>query len=176
MILLSMDSMEIKNLSLEGLKLISPKRFEDARGFFTEAYRKSWDEALGASFVQDNHSFSKRGVIRGMHYQPGQAKLVRVASGKILDVAVDIRPASKTFGKWEGVYLDGERQLFIPDGFAHGFCVIEDAHVLYKVSSFYDAKTECGFHYDSVGIEWPITEPLVSKRDLDAPKFEEALL
>ena len=114
-----------------------------------------------------------------MHYQsiPGQAKLVRAAVGKIYDVAVDIRPNSPTYGQWEAVILDGEshHQLFIPVGFAHGFCVLsEEAHVIYKVSSLYDPATEKGFRWDdpSINIEWPVEHPIVSERDQQAPFFQ----
>lgn len=172
--------MEVKDLKLQGLKLILPRVFRDSRGFFLETYQEDNYREVGifSPFVQDNHSFSTYGVIRGMHFQsePGQAKLIRVAYGKIYDVVVDIRPDSPTFGQWEGVYLDDENhhQLFIPIGFAHGFCVMsKEAHVLYKVSSPYSGKTEKGFRYDDpkVGIEWPIKSPILSERDLTSPNF-----
>lgn len=176
--------LEIIPLSLEGPKKIRPQVFKDGRGFFWECYRKPLYHAHGIeeNFIQDNHSFSKKGAIRGMHFQkaPGQAKLLTVIMGRIFDVVVDIRPQSPTFGKWEGVYLDGEthEQLFIPVGFAHGFCVVsEEAHILYKVSSLYDAQAERTFRYDdpSVGIKWPIASPLLSERDRTAPMLKEAL-
>jgi dTDP-4-dehydrorhamnose 3,5-epimerase len=174
--------MEVSDLRLSGLKLVKPKLFKDQRGFFLESFQQSAYEAKGidCGFVQDNHSFSKKGCIRGMHFQsfPGQAKLVRVAVGKVYDVAVDIRPLSPTYGQWEGVILDDQNhhQLFIPVGFAHGFCVLSDeAHVLYKVSTPYEAKFEKGFRWDdpTVKIEWPIETPLVSERDQQAPFFQE---
>jgi dTDP-4-dehydrorhamnose 3,5-epimerase len=174
--------MEILNLALEGLKLIKPKVYHDTRGFFWECYRLPSYKAHGieCDFVQDNHSFSKKGTIRGMHYQrsPGQSKLVSVIEGKIYDVVVDIRPHSKTFGKWIGVYLDDEKheQLFVPVGFAHGFCVVsESAHVLYKVSNVYDPKEEKGFRFNDpkIGIQWPQEALVVSERDLSMPLFEE---
>ena len=174
--------MEIKDLSLAGLKLILPKIFRDSRGFFLETFQEDLYRKNGiiSSFVQDNHSFSTYGVIRGMHFQtkPGQAKLIRVAMGKIYDVVVDIRPTSPTFGRWEGVYLDDEMhsQLFVPIGFAHGFCVMsKEAHVMYKVSSPYFGPTENGFRFDdrAVGIHWPITHPIVSERDLNSPSFSD---
>lgn len=174
--------MEIATLSLKGPRLIKPKIFQDNRGFFLESFSPAIEKEIG-SFIQDNHSFSKKGTIRGMHFQssPGQAKLVRVASGKILDVVVDIRKESPTFGKWEGVVLDGENheQLFVPIGFAHGFCVLSDeAHVLYKVSSPYNPETEKGFRFDDpdVGIEWPATEPILSERDKTTPYLKEIML
>src|SRR5262249_26316748 len=143
---------------------------DDERGFFKECYRKNRyaDYGIECEFVQDNLSFSKAGVIRGLHYQsePGQAKLVSVLQGKIFDVAVDIRPDSPYFGKWEGVYLDANQheQLYIPIGFAHGFCVVspEGAHVHYKVSSIYNAATEKTIRFDDphVKIEWPTLKPV----------------
>lgn len=174
--------MEVIELKLEGLLLIKPKVFHDSRGFFLETFQQSSYEEAGicSPFVQDNHSFSKRGCIRGMHFQssPGQAKLIRAAVGEIFDVAVDIRPDSPTYGKWEGVILDDQshHQLYIPVGFAHGFCVLSpEAHVLYKVSTAYNPATEKGFRWDdpAVNIQWPVTEPTVSKRDRDAPFLHE---
>lgn len=172
--------MEIKELSLKGAKLIKPLVHWDSRGFFLESFQEERYRDLKSTFVQDNHSYSKKGVIRGMHFQsdPGQAKLVRVAIGKIYDVIVDIRPDSPTFGKWQGVTLDDQehQQLFIPVGFAHGFCVLSDeAHVLYKTSTPFCAETERGFRFDDpeVGIEWPLKDPIVSERDQNTPYFYE---
>jgi dTDP-4-dehydrorhamnose 3,5-epimerase len=175
--------MEIINLSLPGLKLIRLNVFDDNRGFFKECYRRSRyaENGIECEFVQDNLSYSKKDVIRGMHYQsdPGQTKLVSVLKGKIYDVAVDIRPDSPYFGKWEGVYLDADKheQLFIPIGFAHGFCVMSDegAHVHYKVSSPYISATEKTFRFDDpqIKIAWPIPSPLVSDRDMNSPYFQE---
>lgn len=176
--------MKVIDLSLMGAKLIVPKVFHDERGFFRETYRKPLYEQVGIDvpFVQDNHSFSKGGTLRGMHFQtfPGQAKLVSVMVGKIYDVFVDIRPESPTFGKWEGIELDdvSGQQLFIPVGFAHGFYVMsESAHVTYKVSAIYNPETEKSFRYDDpeVGIQWPNTHPLVSLRDLSAPSFRQGV-
>jgi dTDP-4-dehydrorhamnose 3,5-epimerase len=172
--------MDVEDLPLAGLKLVRPKVFGDARGFFFESYHEPrYREAgIDCGFAQDNHSRSVRGTLRGLHYQahPGQAKLLRVASGRIFDVAVDIRPESPTFGRWYGVYLDAEKheQLFVPVGFAHGFCVVSDiADVLYKTSSVYDGKTESGFAWNDpeVGVEWPVKEPLLSERDVRAESF-----
>jgi dTDP-4-dehydrorhamnose 3,5-epimerase len=174
--------MIVENLSLSRLKLVKPRVFKDDRGFFLETYREDRyrEQGIDARFVQDNHSRSRRGTLRGLHFQstPGQAKLIRVVSGEIFDVAVDIRPDSPTFGRWEAVHLDAENQhqLYIPVGFAHGFCVLsETADVLYKVSSIYDPKTESGFRWDDpeVGVRWPIENPIVSPRDADAMSFEE---
>ncbi len=163
---------------LDGLVLLEPTVHGDARGFLTETFRQ--DElarhGVEVGFVQDNHSRSTRGTLRGMHFQtrPGQAKLVRCARGGILDVVVDLRRGSPTFGEWEGVELDDERmrQLYVPIGFAHGFCVLSDvADVVYKLSSYYDPSTESGIAFDDpdVAIAWPPLELLVSDRDADAP-------
>lgn len=174
--------MEATQLRLKGLLLIKPKVFQDHRGFFLETFQQSTYEALGihCPFVQDNHSFSKKGCIRGMHFQsiPGQAKLIRAGVGTIFDVAVDIRPDSPTYGEWEGVILDDQahHQLFIPVGFAHGFCVMSpEAHVLYKVSAPYDPNHEKGFRWDdpTVNIDWPVENPIVSDRDQQAPFFKD---
>jgi dTDP-4-dehydrorhamnose 3,5-epimerase len=165
---------------LSGPLLIRPAVHGDERGFFMETYRRSGyaDAGIGEEFVQDNHSRSRRGIVRGMHFQPGQSKLVRCARGTILDVLVDIRPGSPTFGEWEAYELsdaDGS-QLYCPDGFAHGFCVTsEEADVVYKVSTYYDPATESGFRYDdpAVGIEWPAIELTPSQRDASAPSLAD---
>jgi dTDP-4-dehydrorhamnose 3,5-epimerase len=174
---------EIIDLSLPGLKLVRLSIFEDERGSFKENYHKSRyaDHGIACEFPQDNLSFSKKDVIRGMHFQsdPGQAKLVSVLQGKIFDVAVDIRPHSPYFGKWEGVFLEAGKheQLFIPVGFAHGFCVVSEtgAQVLYKVSTHYSPATEKTFRFDDprVKIDWPTLTPLVSSRDQKAPYFQD---
>jgi dTDP-4-dehydrorhamnose 3,5-epimerase len=167
---------------LSGPIVIAPAVHGDDRGFFVETYRASALEDLGIPdmFVQDNHSRSRRGIVRGMHYQPGQAKLVRCARGAILDVVVDIRRGSPQFGEWEGQVLDDtdHRQLYVPDGFAHGFCVLSElADVTYKVSSYYDPNRESGFMFNdpAVGIEWPtdIGDLVVSQRDREAPTLAE---
>ncbi len=152
----------------------------DARGFFVETARANELAELGVTdrFVQDNQSRSSRGVLRGMHFQPGMAKLVRCARGRILDVVVDIRPASPSFGRWEGFELDDEthRQLYCPDGFAHGFCVLSDvADVVYRCSAYYDPERDAGFRFDDpeVGIDWPEMELLTSERDQQAPLLSE---
>lgn len=180
-----MAQIEVKELSLKGLKLITPLLFSDDRGYFFESWREGDYRAQGIDcpFVQDNHSSSSKGTLRGMHFQsePGQAKLVRVIEGCIFDAAVDIRPDSPTFGKWEGVILDSEKheQLFVPVGFAHGFLVLSQrAQVLYKVSTVYNPETETGFIWNDpdIGIEWPVENPLVSKRDMEGPTFREMFL
>jgi dTDP-4-dehydrorhamnose 3,5-epimerase len=166
---------------LDGPILIEPVVHGDARGFFQETYRKAVYADLGVhdEFVQDNHSRSRLGVLRGMHFQPGQSKLVRCARGSIVDVVVDIRPGSDSFGQWEPFELDDDthRQLYVPDGFAHGFCVTSElADVVYKVSTYYDPDAESGFRFDDpeVGIEWPGgIEFEVSDRDRAAPLLSE---
>lgn len=168
---------------LAGLVLIDPDVHGDERGFFAETYRRdSWAQAgVDVDFVQDNHSRSRRGTLRGMHFQtvPGQAKLVRCARGEILDVAVDLRRDSPTFGRCEAVSLDDRemRQLFVPVGFAHGFCVLSEwADVTYKCSSYYVAETERTLAYDDpeLAISWPQEiELIVSARDTGAPRLAE---
>ena len=168
--------------SLDGVLLLEPAVHGDDRGFFVETFRANvWGElGIDVEFVQDNHSRSRRGTLRGMHFQtdPGQAKLVRCARGQILDVVVDLRRDSDTFGRWESHELDDAalRQLWVPVGFAHGFCVLSDeADVVYKCSSYYDPATEAGIAYDDpdVGIAWPNLELLVSERDRAAPRLAD---
>ncbi|MBA3437116.1 MAG: dTDP-4-dehydrorhamnose 3,5-epimerase [Thermoleophilaceae bacterium] len=170
------------DIRLEGPVLLEPTVHGDERGFFLESYRADRLAELGVTehFVQDNHSRSRLGVVRGMHFSvgEGQAKLVRCARGSILDVVVDIRRGSPTFGEWEAHALDDEllRQLYVPIGFAHGFCVTSGvADVVYKCSSYYDADVEQGFAYDDpkVGVEWPELELVVSERDIDAPPLSD---
>jgi dTDP-4-dehydrorhamnose 3,5-epimerase len=167
---------------LDGLVLLTPTKHGDDRGFFMETYRADAWAAQGVpnEFVQDNHSRSRRGTVRGMHFQlsPGQGKLVRVARGRVLDVVVDIRRGSSTYGQWEAFELDDERaeQLWIPVGFAHGFCVLSDvADFVYKVTSYFDPATESGFSFadPDVGIEWPDVELIYSERDRNAPRLAE---
>ena len=165
---------------LEGPVLIEPVVHGDERGFFQETFRRDRYAALGVTedWVQDNHSRSRLGVVRGMHFQVGQAKLVRCARGEIYDVLVDIRRGSPTFGEWEGFSMSDSNglQLYAPNGFAHGFCVTtETADVVYKVSTYYDPELESGFRYDDpeVGIEWPGLELVPSARDASAPPLSE---
>lgn len=173
--------MTITPFALPGLYLIEPKVFQDERGFFLESYRKDLLAAAGihSEFVQDNHSRSVRGTIRGIHFQshPGQDKLVRCTAGAILDVAVDLRSTSPTFGKWAGIELSAgnRRLLFIPAGFAHGFAVLEDAEVQYKCSEFYNPATESGIMWNDpeIGVEWGIAEPVLSVRDQTNPTFAQ---
>lgn len=167
---------------LEGVVLLEPEVHGDERGFFVETFRRDlWAEhGVEAEFVQHNHSRSAKGTLRGLHFQtePGQAKLVRCARGKVFDVAVDLRRDSPTYGQWEGHELDDERhrQLFVPAGFGHGFIVLSDlADVAYLLSSVYDPATESGIAWDDpgVGVEWPVAEPLLSERDKTAPRLAE---
>jgi len=166
---------------LSGSVLLQPAVHGDARGFFLETYRRSALAELGIEdeFVQDNHSRSRAGVVRGMHFQPGMAKLVRCARGSIYDVLVDLRRGSPSFGRWEGFELNDEshHQLYCPDGFAHGFCVLSEvADVVYMTSAYYDPSLESGFAYDdpAVGIEWPEgVELIASARDAAAPSLAE---
>jgi dTDP-4-dehydrorhamnose 3,5-epimerase len=174
------------SVQLEGLVVIEPSVFRDERGFFCETYRREWHAEVGIPpqelFVQDNHSRSTLGVLRGMHFHIGDgvAKLVRCARGRIVDVAVDLRRGSPTYGRWEAVELDEEsmRELYVPVGFAHGFCVLSDvADVMYKQSAYYDPTVERGIAWNDpdVGIEWPLPleQLIVSERDAAAPRLRE---
>jgi dTDP-4-dehydrorhamnose 3,5-epimerase len=173
---------------LEGPVLVEPRVFRDERGFFQETYRRDEWSALGVAndFVQDNHSRSRRGVVRGLHFQAGhgpgsegQAKLVRCARGAILDVVLDIRRGSPTFGEWEAFELSDEnlRQLLCPAGFAHGFCVVSEvADVVYRCDAYYDPELEGGIAYDDpdLAIAWPEGLELIpSPRDARAPRLRE---
>jgi len=168
---------------IEGPILIEPVVHGDERGFFHETYRKNVFAEVGIrdDFVQDNHSRSSRGIVRGMHFQIGKgtSKLVRCSRGSILDVLVDLRKGSPTFGEWEGFELNDENlhQLYVPVGFAHGFCVTSDlADVMYKIDAYYADETERGIKYDDpdVGIEWPPDIALQpSQRDATAPALRE---
>jgi dTDP-4-dehydrorhamnose 3,5-epimerase len=167
---------------LDGVVLIEPVVHGDSRGFFVETFAREEWAALGvdAEFVQQNHSRSSRGTLRGLHFQtsPGQAKLLRCARGEILDVAVDLRRDSATYGQWEAHVLDDEkgRQLYVPIGFAHGFVVLSEvADVCYQVSSLYDPATEAGIAWDDpeLGVDWQVSEPLLSERDKTAPHLSE---
>jgi len=164
--------------------ILEPKVFSDDRGFFLESYNQKTFSAvgIGENFVQDNHSYSKYGVLRGLHCQPGMGKLVSVLSGRIFDVAVDIRPNSRTYGKWKGVTLDARSKTnyWIPDGFLHGFQCIspEGAHVVYKCSAVYDPSTEFGVNPfdEEIGVQWPIpdkAEMIISERDQQHPSLGE---
>jgi dTDP-4-dehydrorhamnose 3,5-epimerase len=174
--------MERLETRLDGPILVRPVVHRDSRGFLHETYRRSTYAELGISeeFVQDNHSRSERGVVRGMHFQVGEgmSKLVRCSRGTVLDVLVDLRRGSPTFGQWEGFQLSDENlhQLYCPIGFAHGFCVLSEvADVLYKCSAYYDESIERGIAYDDpdVGIDWPALELSPSERDASAPRLRE---
>jgi len=159
--------------SLPGILLIEPKVFGDERGFFMESYRRDVFEGKGIPpLLQDNHSRSVRGTLRGLHFQHphGQGKLIRVTHGAVYDVLVDVRRGSPTFGKWEGHELsaDNKRQLWVPPGFAHGFCVLsDDADFLYKCSDYYHPKHEHTLLWNDpeVGVQWPVSEPILSSKD-----------
>jgi len=166
--------MKLITTSLDGLLIIEPRVFEDERGYFLETHNLQEFQTAGidCTFVQDNLSFSRKGILRGLHFQKTQpqAKLVQAVAGRIFDVAVDLRPGSDTFGKWSGVILSEEnkRQLFIPQGFAHGFCVLsKSAHVAYKCSDFYNPDDEGGILWSDphIAIEWPLKDPTLSEKD-----------
>jgi dTDP-4-dehydrorhamnose 3,5-epimerase len=174
--------MQVIDLKLAGLKLIRPRLFKDERGFFFESYNQALYQKCGVEvpFLQDNTSFSRQGTIRALHFQshPGQDKLVSCMFGKIWDVAVDLRPESATYMQWEAAFLDDQthQQLFVPKGFAHGFCVLsQEALVHYKVSALYHPKTECSIRWNdpSFNIAWPIKEPILSLRDQTSPFYQE---
>jgi dTDP-4-dehydrorhamnose 3,5-epimerase len=176
--------MEAIKTPLDGILILKPRVFKDDRGWFLESYNRNAFQAAGIqeTFVQDNHSASAKGTLRGLHFQthPGQAKLIRCTRGRIWDVAVDIRPSSETFGRHHGVELDAAEatQLFIPVGFAHGFLVLSDtAEVQYKCSNVYNAATESGIQWDDpeLAVAWPLggLAPLVSERDKKNQSFGE---
>ncbi len=175
--------MKIENTFIEGLKIIELNIYKDSRGFFVERFNKKTfaDHALPTEFIQDNFSRSLPGVIRGLHYQnnPSQAKLVGCVRGRIWDVAVDIRKNSPTFGKYFGIELSGDngKLLYIPAGFAHGFCVIgeEEADVHYKVDGLYNKDGEGGLIYNDkeLNISWPLDKPIVSEKDKTLPTFAQ---
>jgi len=174
--------MRIVQTDLPGVLLVEPDVFRDARGHFLETFheRKYREAGLPHAFVQDNLSRSVRGTLRGLHAQlrRPQGKLVRAVQGEIFDVAVDIRPGSPTFGKWTGLRLSSGdfRQIFVPPGFAHGFCVLSEfAEVAYKCTTFYDRADEIGLRWNdpAVGIAWPLKDPLLSEKDAALPTLAE---
>ena len=161
--------------------IVEPDVHRDARGFFLETFhaRKYREGGIAHDFVQDNHSRSQRGTLRGLHAQKSrpQGKLVRAVRGEIFDVAVDVRRGSPSFGKWVGVTLsaDNFKQCYVPPGFAHGFAVLSDvAQVEYKCTDFYDRGDEVGVRWDSAGIDWPLQDPLLSPKDAALPHLDEA--
>jgi dTDP-4-dehydrorhamnose 3,5-epimerase len=178
--------MQIKRLPIPEIKLVTPKIFKDARGFFSETWsaRELAEVGITAQFVQDNHSQScARGVIRGLHFQStphAQGKLIRVIRGAIFDVAVDIRHGSPTFGRYVSAVLSAENwsQIWVPVGFAHGFCTLEDdTEVIYKVTDYYAPDCDCGLAWDDpdLGIDWPVapTEAILSDKDRRHPRLKE---
>lgn len=174
--------MKVIKTELENVLIIEPKVHSDSRGSFFESYVKKKYEDCGIKdeFLQDNHSISRKGVLRGLHFQedPWQIKLVRVIRGEVFDVAVDIRKGSPTFGKWSGVKLSEEnhRQLYIPAGFAHGFCVLsETAEFLYKCSEYYAPSGERGILWNDpdIGIAWPVKDPILSEKDARLPLLRD---
>jgi dTDP-4-dehydrorhamnose 3,5-epimerase len=173
------SSMQVKKESthLGEIVIVAPEVFEDERGFFMETYRADQFKALGlpTDFVQDNHSRSKHGVLRGLHlqYDPPMGKIMRVTSGRAFFVAVDLRPGSPTFAKWYGTELSAEnkKQMWAPASFARGFCVLSDwAEIQYKVTGLYNSRTDVAIRYDDpdIGIQWPISNPQISERDRNA--------
>lgn len=174
--------MNIIPTTLKDVLVIEPKVFKDTRGFFMETYHQNryMTAGIDRTFVQDNLSYSIKGTIRGLHYQVKhpQAKLVQVIAGEIFDVAVDIRRTSPTFGQWTGIYLSdrNKHQLFIPEGFAHGFCVVSDTALFsYKCSDVYHADDEGGILWSDpdIAIDWPVKDPIVSERDKQHPHLSD---
>jgi len=173
-----------KNNAISGIILIENQVFSDERGFFTETYKASefLNNSIVDKFVQENHSRSKKGVLRGLHYQKNpmaQDKLVRCVRGSIFDVAVDIRKGSPTYGNWAGFFLseNNKDMLYIPRGFAHGFCAIEDdSEIIYKCTNEYSPENEAGIIWNdpSIAINWPIGNPILSEKDLKYPLLEKA--
>lgn len=174
--------MNVINTDIPDLLIIEPKVFGDQRGYFLETFQAERYKSAGilCDFVQDNLSFSAKGVLRGLHFQikHPQAKLVQVLKGSVYDVAVDIRPGSPTFGKWVGIELseDNHRQFFIPQGFAHAFCVLSDTALFnYKCSDYYNPHDEGGIIWSDpeIGIDWPMNSPVLSQKDSIYPKLSE---
>lgn len=172
----------VEKTGLRDLVIITPEVFKDERGFFTETYRKDKfiDFGLPVEFVQDNHSKSSKGVVRGLHFQwePPMGKLMRVTQGSAFLVAVDVRIGSPTFGKWLGVEasVENRKQLYAPAGFARGFCVLSDfAEIQYKCTGIYNSKAESGIRWNdpAINIEWPVADPILSKKDEVAQTLEE---
>lgn len=177
-------SLKVERLDIPDVLLVEPARFGDARGFFSEVWsrRTLAQHGLDVDFVQDNHSLSRDvGVLRGLHFQTppaAQGKLVRVVRGAILDVAVDIRQGSPTYGRHVAAMLSAEnwKQLWVPRGFAHGFCTLEpDTEVIYKVDAGYDRAADAGIRWDdpALGIAWPVRDPILSDKDRAAPRLAE---
>lgn len=179
--------MKVTATALDGVMVVEPSIFSDARGYFFESFnhQRFRESVADVPFVQDNQSFSKKGVVRGLHYQiapKAQGKLVRVLAGEIFDVVVDIRRNSSRFGQWTGIVLsaDNKKQLWIPEGFAHGFQVLsETAEVIYKTTDYWSAEHERAIRWNdpAVGIDWPLKiNPIISGKDNDAPLLSAATL
>jgi len=174
-------SVVFKETSLSGIILIEPSVFSDSRGYFLETYnQKEYTNYINKSFVQDNHSHSGKGVIRGLHYQLNnpQGKIIYVVRGEIFDVGVDIRKGSPTFGKWQGFSLssDNHKQIYIPEGFAHGFCVLSDeADVTYKCTKLYTPEDEYVLNWSDaqIDIDWPVNDPIISEKDNQSPFLKD---
>lgn len=180
--------MKIEKTPIEGLLIITPDVFEDERGYFYEIWneKKFHDAGLNLKFVQDNQSFSKRGVIRGLHFQKepfAQGKLVRVVKGRVLDVAVDLRKNSRTYKKWFSIILDDENKkiFWIPEGFAHGFLALEDATFQYKVTNPYHKESDTGIRWNDpdICVDWQLEEygiaPIISEKDANLPFFKKII-
>ena len=176
--------MKVEKGPLEGLLIIEPEVFEDSRGFFFESFNadRFKEHGIDLEWTQDNHVRSCRNTVRGLHFQRGrgQDKLIRCVRGRVWDVAVDIRPDSPTLGQWFGIELTEEnmKMFLAPVGFAHGYAVLSDvAECLYKCSKVYDGKLEDGFRWNDpdVGVQWPVTDPILSERDLSSPSFKECM-
>jgi dTDP-4-dehydrorhamnose 3,5-epimerase len=176
--------LKVTETNLPGVLIIEPKVFQDVRGFFLETFSAARYESVGVlgPFVQDNHSRSLKGTVRGLHLQVSkpQGKLMRAVSGSMLDVAVDVRVGSPTFGKWTSALLSGDnfKQLYVPPGFAHGFAVLSDTvDVEYKCTDYYDPNDEVAIAWNdpAIGIEWPVEQPILSGRDKDARPLAELL-
>jgi dTDP-4-dehydrorhamnose 3,5-epimerase len=176
--------MQFKTPFIEGLVEIIPRIFDDERGLFFESYNQNLfhENGIPSHFLQDNQSFSRKGVLRGLHFQKKpfeQGKLVRVITGKALDIAVDLRENSTTFGKYASFLLDSRlnNMVFVPEGFAHGFLALEDTIFAYKCTNFYNKAAESGIIWNDkdLNINWGITQPIISEKDLALPSFEEIL-
>jgi len=174
--------MKVTATELLGISIIEPTVFRDARGYFFETFqaKRYAEQGMPSNFVQDNFSCSSKGVLRGLHYQlpHTQGKLVWVTRGKVFDVFVDIRQGSPTFGKWESIILDAEepRQIYIPPGFAHGFCVLSnEADFYYKCTEYYTPSAEKGIRWDDpeINIQWPVTNPILSPKDMVYPNLRD---
>ena len=175
-------SLQCNSLTLSEVILVEPQVFKDERGFFLETYHQAryGEKGISPAFVQDNHSHSPKGCVRGFHYQlkHPQGKLVYVVSGRIFDVVLDIRRGSPTFGNWYGAYLSTENkhQIYIPPGFAHGFLALSVVHLIYKCTEEYDQTLDAGIRWDDpdIDIKWPILSPVISEKDKNLPFLKDS--